>query len=399
MVKFPPVPKKTIKLQGSLPSAREYSYGGEQEREEAESEREGGERDEPVEYVDQSPSFVQVLEDFLTPKPDQDVIEAMEKAKKDAAESRKFKLAPTPEVGGIATRGKASEDAPSRFMSNRNSEIDEVRQTESSDDQLHSSKSLQSVLSSHIKKVEGEPLQASVTRVTAELVALPNHERNKESKEGEAQGELYSSSSFVKSLEDFFTPKPDAPKEPEKRDAEASLNMAENATDARSSATQLQTTPNQKLVLVYVPPELLPGTTIYVEIPGESRTVAAQVPPGVNSFHVAYTPQQPILQIPPAPMMASGDMVLRQPQVGREKLLSVRVPPGTLPGTTLHISVPDEPGRILAAQVPPGHVKKFHVSYIPREQSMAGGNGMLPPASSYQQPLNPTGNFDGQSHW
>ena len=32
----------------------------------------------------------------------------------------------------------------------------------------------------------------------------------------------------------------------------------------------------------------------------------------------------------------------------------------------MHVSVPDEPGRILAAKVPPGNVREFHVSYQAR---------------------------------
>jgi hypothetical protein len=65
-----------------------------------------------------------------------------------------------------------------------------------------------------------------------------------------------------------------------------------------------------------------------------------------------------------------------------QKLLLVRVPTGTPPGTTLHVSVPDEPGRILAAKVPPGNVQEFHVSYEARQQHSPRA-GMLPPANAY----------------
>lgn len=69
-----------------------------------------------------------------------------------------------------------------------------------------------------------------------------------------------------------------------------------------------------------------------------------------------------------------------------QKLILVRVPPGTASGATLHVEVPDEPGRILAAQVPP-HVSEFQVAYVPRNNNNAiaaydvrptppmGGNG------------------------
>jgi hypothetical protein len=47
----------------------------------------------------------------------------------------------------------------------------------------------------------------------------------------------------------------------------------------------------QKLLMVHVPEGVPPGATLQVEIPGEDRTLAAQVPPGVRTFHVAYTPR------------------------------------------------------------------------------------------------------------
>jgi hypothetical protein len=86
--------------------------------------------------------------------------------------------------------------------------------------------------------------------------------------------------------------------------------------------------------------------------------------------------------------------------------LLVRVPPGTVPGTTLHVSVPDEPGRILAAQVPPGGVQEFHVSYEARpprhpknhlmtrnesyrdetSASYTGGSSSVPPSYAGEPP-------------
>lgn len=47
----------------------------------------------------------------------------------------------------------------------------------------------------------------------------------------------------------------------------------------------------QKLLMVHVPEGVPAGATLQVEIPGEDRTLAAQVPPGVRTFHVAYTPR------------------------------------------------------------------------------------------------------------
>ena len=73
---------------------------------------------------------------------------------------------------------------------------------------------------------------------------------------------------------------------------------------------------------------------------------------------------------------------LPTPPPGQELLL-VKVPPGTAPGTTLHVTIPND-GRTLAAQVPPGNVKEFHVAYQPLQrqqpsrsnlqQSRFGGN-------------------------
>jgi hypothetical protein len=54
-----------------------------------------------------------------------------------------------------------------------------------------------------------------------------------------------------------------------------------------------------------------------------------------------------------------------------EKLLLVRVPPGVLPGSTLHVNIPDEPGRVIAATVPP-NVSEFYVSYQPHNALQSG---------------------------
>jgi hypothetical protein len=47
---------------------------------------------------------------------------------------------------------------------------------------------------------------------------------------------------------------------------------------------------NQKHMLVKVPVGVAVGSTIHVQIPGENRMMAAQVPSGVSEFHVAYDP-------------------------------------------------------------------------------------------------------------
>lgn len=124
----------------------------------------------------------------------------------------------------------------------------------------------------------------------------------------------------------------------------------------------------QKMLLVDVPDGMPRGSRIYVEIPGEDRTLAAQVPPNVTSFYMVYTPrskqQHGVNAMTPRPTPTPPIVPSQEPNT-LEKLLLVRVPKGILPGTTLHVSVPDEKGRILAAQVPPGDVKEFHVAYTP----------------------------------
>ena len=52
-----------------------------------------------------------------------------------------------------------------------------------------------------------------------------------------------------------------------------------------------------------------------------------------------------------------------------QKLLLVQVPPGTRAGQTIHVSIPNEPGRLVAATVPP-NVSEFQVAYQP----MINGN-------------------------
>jgi hypothetical protein len=102
--------------------------------------------------------------------------------------------------------------------------------------------------------------------------------------------------------------------------------------------------------------------------------ITAQVPPNVSEFLVSYD-----VGDQPAPVVAAQTP---QPSPG-QKLVLVRVPPGTVPGTTLHISIPDEPGRIISAVVPP-NVSEFHVSYVP-DYSRGARQAHSAPISDYQQ--------------
>jgi hypothetical protein len=188
----------------------------------------------------------------------------------------------------------------------------------------------------------------------------------------------------------------------------AQIERAQPRLDAATSSPKTI----QKLLLVHVPPGMPAGSMMQVEIPGEDRTVSAQIPHGTQSFHIAYTPRvsdtslpESFKAMPPPPLQAPSTLVSKPKNRAQSpkghKLLLVRVPTGTEAGTTLHVSVPDEPGRILAAQVPPGNVQEFHVSYEarPKKSTNRDGAGMLPPASPYyphQQQYNYEPNFQQQ---
>jgi len=51
-----------------------------------------------------------------------------------------------------------------------------------------------------------------------------------------------------------------------------------------------------------------------------------------------------------------------------QKLLLVTVPPGMSPGNSIHVFIPDEPGRIISATVPP-NVSEFYLEYIPNDSN------------------------------
>lgn len=111
-------------------------------------------------------------------------------------------------------------------------------------------------------------------------------------------------------------------------------------------------TSTQKIMKVQVPPGITAGSILHAHVPGGNRTIAVQVPPGVSEFHVAYDD----VGVDAAP----------QPPVEQKRLL-VRVPPGTPPGTRMHVTIPDEPGRVISATVPP-NVTEFQVAYVPQGQ-------------------------------
>jgi len=233
-------------------------------------------------------------------------------------------------------------------------------------------------------------------------------------------------------------------------------------TTAKPAAPPVALGPGGQAVMrVQVPPGVAPGTTLHVRVPGEDRTIAAVVPPGVSEFQVAYdrvvsappaaekASSQPFSQAlsspakpaaasaaasqpfsmalnnppPTAPTMTSSQpfsaslggpsapvasaplptpMPLQQSHhsSSSEKLILVRVPPGTAPGATLHVSIPDEPGRLIAAKVPPG-VSEFHVSYKPNQPQPSAtsyGSQQAPMTNntSNNKPAS-SGNYNGGS--
>jgi len=144
------------------------------------------------------------------------------------------------------------------------------------------------------------------------------------------------------------------------------LPMPSVTTPVQTHMSVPTPTGESALLNVCVPPGTPVGSTIYVQIPGEKRTIAATVPPHVTEFQVAYEKQV-------ATQTSNGSIHHQQPKTilnnttNREKLLKVKVPPGSAPGSTIHIQVPGEGGQVIAATVPHG-VSEFHVSYQEQNQ-------------------------------
>lgn len=102
---------------------------------------------------------------------------------------------------------------------------------------------------------------------------------------------------------------------------------------------------------------------------------AQAVPIGVgpNDTTISATPVRPTTAptaLPPPPPTQSpltsftSPLTVVVPTNTTQKLLLVQVPPGVAAGTTLHVSIPNEPGRLVAATVPP-NVREFQVAYTP----------------------------------
>jgi len=77
------------------------------------------------------------------------------------------------------------------------------------------------------------------------------------------------------------------------------------------------------------------------------------------------------------------------PQRKQHKLMLVKVPLGTTAGTVLHVAVPGEPGRLIAATVPAG-ATTFHVAYASSPSKNRVGSHSIPHNSMSQQQQNST---------
>lgn len=124
-------------------------------------------------------------------------------------------------------------------------------------------------------------------------------------------------------------------------------------------------------VLVSVPEGISAGQEIYVTSPdGSGQTIAAKVPPGLepgSSFFVEFPPSgsnhaanEPTdLMLFPEP--ASSPTAEASGGETDGNTILVKVPPGVPPGATIQVQVPDQPGRVIAAEVPP-NVTEFRVA-------------------------------------
>ena len=73
------------------------------------------------------------------------------------------------------------------------------------------------------------------------------------------------------------------------------------------------------------------------------------------------------VQYEPAPAQYCPIQSQTYPPCHGKKLLKVQVPPGMNPGDALHVRIPDEPDRLIKAVVPPGKVHAFNVEYEPHQ--------------------------------
>jgi hypothetical protein len=165
-----------------------------------------------------------------------------------------------------------------------------------------------------------------------------------------------------------------------------------------------------RLLRVTVPPNVKAGSTIHVKIPGEDGVIATQIPPNCTEFHVQYKPKPvdpPPAQVssthssnhwkksprrqrrqqrepPPPPPPQQQEPQRKTRSNNNARLLRVTVPPNATVGSTIHIEIPGEKGRYIAAQIPP-NCREFHVQYQPNPEPTKP-----PPEAPITQPPEPS---------
>ena len=111
-----------------------------------------------------------------------------------------------------------------------------------------------------------------------------------------------------------------------------------------------------------------PAVTAVPIPPPASRapSLSSSIPPFSQAFDsgfpARYTQMNAATALPVSPLMSP---ISQNNNIGQMRLVKVVVPPGTEPGSTIHVQVPGE-NRLVAARVPP-HCTEFHVEYDPRE--------------------------------
>ena len=73
------------------------------------------------------------------------------------------------------------------------------------------------------------------------------------------------------------------------RESEAPFS---EALDERNDTPSKPMRGNMKVLEVVVPEGVKPGSVVHVQVPGERRRIAAQVPYNCKKFHVTYEPRR-----------------------------------------------------------------------------------------------------------
>jgi hypothetical protein len=141
----------------------------------------------------------------------------------------------------------------------------------------------------------------------------------------------------------------------------------------------------RKLLQAVVPEGLGPGGVFVVQAPpegdndgdGEEEEDSSQSSSDESSHDQQKDPttswfsqaldsrDPPIAAAAPTPRVANTHL--------KKSLLKVAVPLGTKPGAIIHVSVPGEKGRLIAAKVPP-NCTEFHVEYLTEVKTEGSGN-------------------------